>query len=569
VLDGASVGALAGALAGVAPWLLGRGVAIPAGLVVVGAGVLGGVVLAVRERWSDGDVALFLDARLTRNEAISTALEGADPAPGGAAIDGARAAAPDRRELALDVAREVESLAVAALTSADARRAVPPRRRRWHAALPLGLAALAALPVLPPRAPTAASEHPATDTLRAGFTALHRVEALRELPATSLDEKRKLEALANDARALREKAERGVERKEALDALARLRDALDADRGELSATRNRAGLEAAVAALSRHAETRAAARALGDADVVALDRETRRLADAAEAEARDVARKTLEEAAKAAREHGAEDVGRLLDGQKRLLERRAAESAAMRELSRLLGDALPEGARQSLQRLDRMTDGQREAMAEALVDALEGLTEEERRRVADALRRSAEGMQGENAAPGEELGRLAKALDTKAGREQLRAALKRLAQGEGTEEGRRERAMEMARLGVAEAEREATGGAPGKGAPGASRSGGSGSQSGTGNDQGGGHGQHGGQTPDVAASALPAHATGTAQGGIPIGPGPGTAPPVAAEAAGSPGVEALRAVGPKEVGAVERSDVPQEYREQVGRYFSP
>ena len=35
------------------------------------------------------------------------------------------------------------------------------------------------------------------------------------------------------------------------------------------------------------------------------------------------------------------------------------------------------------------------------------------------------------------------------------------------------------------------------------------------------------------------------------------------------GSGALGDVGPSELGGVERSDVPEEYREQVGRYFSP
>ena len=41
------------------------------------------------------------------------------------------------------------------------------------------------------------------------------------------------------------------------------------------------------------------------------------------------------------------------------------------------------------------------------------------------------------------------------------------------------------------------------------------------------------------------------------------------ETANQVGSGALGAVGPAEVGGMERSDVPEEYREQVGRYFSP
>jgi hypothetical protein len=41
------------------------------------------------------------------------------------------------------------------------------------------------------------------------------------------------------------------------------------------------------------------------------------------------------------------------------------------------------------------------------------------------------------------------------------------------------------------------------------------------------------------------------------------------ETANVQGTGALGAAGPNEVGAIERSDVPEEYREQVGRYFQP
>jgi hypothetical protein len=41
------------------------------------------------------------------------------------------------------------------------------------------------------------------------------------------------------------------------------------------------------------------------------------------------------------------------------------------------------------------------------------------------------------------------------------------------------------------------------------------------------------------------------------------------ETANMQGSGALGTVAPDEVGGVERSDVPEEYREQVGRYFQP
>jgi hypothetical protein len=41
------------------------------------------------------------------------------------------------------------------------------------------------------------------------------------------------------------------------------------------------------------------------------------------------------------------------------------------------------------------------------------------------------------------------------------------------------------------------------------------------------------------------------------------------ETANVQGSGAIGKVGPGEVGGIERSDVPEEYREQVGRYFQP
>jgi hypothetical protein len=49
----------------------------------------------------------------------------------------------------------------------------------------------------------------------------------------------------------------------------------------------------------------------------------------------------------------------------------------------------------------------------------------------------------------------------------------------------------------------------------------------------------------------------------------GRAPARAGETANQLGSGTLGRVGPAEVGAVEGADIPEEYREQVGRYFEP
>jgi hypothetical protein len=58
-------------------------------------------------------------------------------------------------------------------------------------------------------------------------------------------------------------------------------------------------------------------------------------------------------------------------------------------------------------------------------------------------------------------------------------------------------------------------------------------------------------------------------GGIPIGQIPGVSPALPVAVRPLPRAEALEAARPRELGAVERSNVPREYREQVGRYFAP
>jgi hypothetical protein len=49
----------------------------------------------------------------------------------------------------------------------------------------------------------------------------------------------------------------------------------------------------------------------------------------------------------------------------------------------------------------------------------------------------------------------------------------------------------------------------------------------------------------------------------------GRAPARTGETANQLGTGTLGKVGPAEVGAVEGADIPEEYREQVGRYFEP
>jgi hypothetical protein len=545
VLDGAAAGAVAGALLASAGLALGRVLPWPFSALLAAAGAAFGAVLGLRERWDDASVALFLDARLTRDESISTALE--------------RGATED--ELGAHTMRR----ASAALSSSERARVRPKVLRRVHAALPLALALAAGARFLPkPAEPAPGGAHVHREK-PAELVGLRSVEALRDLPARTDDEKRTLEALATAAKRLEDQAARGIDRRDALDALAKLESGVDAERGRLADAKNRAGLDAAVRALSRHPETEAAARALGNADATALDRATQRMADQVERASRKAARRALEEAGRAAADRGATEVAVALDEQRRLLERRVAENDALRELAKWLGDGLGDDGRRALARLDRGDGSEKLALAEALAKALAQMSPEQRRKIAEALRKAASDVQDGRAMTRAELERLARDLSSPEGEARLADALRSMAEGGQSEEAARERALALASAGIADAARSLGAGNGQTGGQGDPANDASGRSAG----DGPGHAAHHGETEAVAGSSLPARAGGPSAGGIPIGEAPGRSAPGAVEIARVRGTGALGAAMPNAVGAVEHADVPKEYRDQVRRYFSP
>jgi hypothetical protein len=548
-LDAGAFAAGVAVAVGGATWAIGLGHAWAVAAAALGLGALAGVVHSRRTRWSDADVALYLDARLTHDEAISTALE--------------RHAASD------EVTRDVTERALRVLTSEEAAAARPRVLRRRHALLPLAAAAVALLALAPPR-PAAIAPRSAAPPVVAKLDGLTKVEALAKLAPSSDEERRRLEALAAAARRLREDAAAGIDRKEALDQAGRLRERLEAERKGLADAKNRAGLEAAIRALSKHEETEAAARALGRADLVALDEELELVAAKAEAESREIARQALAEAARAARERGAEEVARALEEQGRLLQRRAARSEAMEELSRLLGGALPRDEGRRLQTLDRGSPEAREALAKAMVDALRKLPEAERRKIAESLAKAAAGMQGGRATTREEMEKLAEALASPEGQKALEQALTELARGERSGQATRAQAMAMAELGLSQAERALSGQTGPAGQAGQAPRQAQGAESGNqpGQDGPGGPAAHGGETPEVSGKQLPAQARGPALGGVPVGL-EGFSPARPGEARIAPATGALEAAAPGELSAMEGAFVPKEYRDQVGRYFAP
>jgi hypothetical protein len=547
VLDAAAVGTAAAALGAVGLVALGRPRWTALALTLVG--VATGLVVARLRRFSDTDVALFVDARLGSSEVVTSALATTGDA---------------------SVRMQVESVAVRALGDASARAITPRIFFARHAALPLALLAIAAAPwVVPmrdiPRPPAHSAPRVALP-----LDELRRVEALKDLAARTDAERARRAALAERARALAERAEKGMDKRDALDALGKLRDSVEGERAEKRTSD--AARRAAARALAKSPDLGTAADALRRADLVAFDAEMDRLARALEADARKTALAALDEAREAAIARGDRALAGALDEQQHLLKKRAADSEALRELSRLLGDALPKDVERKLSRLERNTSESSEAIAEAMANAVEGLTKEQRERLAQALAASAAGMQGDAALSKADLDALAKALKSNEGREALRRALKELADGKESTDSAAERALAAAGMAIGAAESRVAGEAAG-GDTGGSREEGAGETTGAeangGGTRGGGDGQHAGSTPPVAGSSFAARAAGTPLGGIPIGPAPGLSPATGATLPARPRTSALETARAHEVGAVERSNVPREYREQVGRYFAP
>jgi hypothetical protein len=561
LLFGLAGGAAGGAvLAGVAWWLrLGtlRPVALAAGVCV---GLVAGAVLAYRRRWSDAHVALYLDAKLGSSEAIVTAVE------------------PHETE-AHETARERASTL---LGSREASKAAPRVLARLHALFPVASAAAVWLSVIPlPPRPAPPPPPPGAERVKLSeLQGLERIEALAELGGANAAQDERLKKLAAEAKKLREDLAKGLEKREALARIARLRDEVAAERLRFGDRENRAGLDAAVSELERQKLTGKAGRALSEGDITAFDAEMQRLAALAEKEDREAAKKALEEAQKAAKEKGANALAETLEREKKKLEEAEARMEALRELARELGNGLDEDGRRALGEANETgnPDAQRR-LAEALDRALAGMTEEERKRLAERLRQNlGSGGEGQsNPMTREELEDLAKRLDEKGADDRLREQLRELARRDPSEDSERERGLGDAERGGSDAERS-LGAIPmptGNGQGGAKgpkqetpQAGGDGKGQGSGNDEG--TGNHDGKTAPLDVKELRSKAGGKLLPGAPMHAGTlGRAPARAGETANQLGTGALGKVGPTEVGAVEGAEIPEEYREQVGRYFEP
>jgi hypothetical protein len=448
--------------------------------------------------------------------------------------------------------------------------------------LPLAAAAIAAISWAPlPKAAPPLAKAPGIERVRVdNLKGLEKIEALEHLPGRSPEQDARLKALADQAKKLRENLAKGLEKREALSEIAKLRDGIAAERLKLGDQQNRAGLDAALRSFNRSPALRDAQKVLGNGDLTAFDDEMQKLANRAETSDREAAKEALEEAAKEARAKGAKGLAEALEAERRLFDKREAHAETLRELAKGLKQKLSAEAQQDLKEFGSSGSPEAEQrLSEALEQALEGLSPEERRRLQERMGKQLDDA-NDDASPmsKKQLEEMAKKLSTEDGVEALKKQLKELAQPEPSDDSKREQGLGDADRGGSAAER-GLGAVPipldGDGSPGSDRKSGDGEGNQNGSGGPGSHhdtgsADHAGSTPEVAGKELRSKAEAQVQAGAPMhGATLGRAPARAGETANQLGTGSLGAAQQTEVGAVDHSDIPEEYREQVGRYFEP
>jgi hypothetical protein len=572
-LTGLALGLTAAVPGAAAAWLLraeGRLLAPLVAAVVFG---LAGAVLAhARRALSDVQLALYLDRRLGSEELITSALS----------------ASPDAVS-----APSLRARAGLLLGSAPRSRALPQLFAWHHLVAPLSGAALVAVSWLPARpSPPAPSAAPGAEVvvLESAPELERAIEELAGLRATDPEKEERLRALEERARALRERLKQGAPRREVQSELAELTDALAAERLG-AASEERRGLEAALAELEAP-ELKGAKRALAAGDARALDEETSRLARSADPKERARAKDALDAAARAASEEGAAELGRALEEQRRRFEAAERAAATERALAEALDGSLSPEASRDRQRAQEAGDpAAARRLASALAEAVSKLTKEQREALAKRLKEQAERGGREGEPPTDEqraaLEELAKSLESEQGQKELAERLEQLSQlPEPSESAAFDQGLARAADaldGLKQELGEAGGAAAPSGSPAGTKPGAGSSPGLGGSGDPGGPAAPGGDgapgptkklpgpgSPPVAASGAPLRVPGKPGPGL---PGEltrvGRTPSEPGEVANVRGSGALGEVADQEIGGVSRSDVPEEYRDQVGRYFRP
>ncbi|MEN9578185.1 MAG: hypothetical protein RJA70_1194 [Pseudomonadota bacterium] len=521
----------------------------------LGLGLVGAATFAFRaERrgLSDEEVALFLDSRLATKAEITTALS------------------PER---ATELHELVRSRATQLLSAARTEQVRPTIYMRFHALAVFGVIGIFGLGWLKsPGLADATPAPPARPLSVVGLSGFENLTKLDQLRASDPEQAERLKALAEAARRLQKSLAQGLPDRDALSEIAKLRDGIHSELGELGNSENRAGLSAAVEALRRVDATKKAAQALGDGDLVRFDSEMKKVAQAAEQQDRDKAKEALRQAIAAAKQKGAKSLSRELAEQEQQLDARSHAAELFKQLDAALDEKRREGKLPESAPSAEAPSKDAANLGKALEDALKQLTPEERRRVAERMKQGIEdGSFDFDPQAQAKMEQMAEQLSTPEGQQKLAESLKRLAQPSAGAE--RQQGLRDGLKGLGQAQRELSGvpiplGRSGGGLPQAGDGSAEGNAPRAG--RGGDRGNHDGKTERVHGESLRAKSEPALDLSRPLlGASQGRTPARAGETANARGSGALEAAKAGELLGVDRAPIPAEYREQVSRYFSP
>ncbi len=567
-LIGLGVGLLGGSILGAAATLL----RVEPRAAVVGAaacvGTLAGLVSAHRRRLTLHELSLYLDAKLETREALSTALD----------------VSSEQDEISAFIVDKAATL----LVESDLKAAQPRIWSKRQASIPLGLGlAIAVCLVEPAPLPQPIEAAPGSEPMtEAVVPELERViEALDQVVPRDAAQEKRLQTLSDKAKQLKAKLKNGASKREVQAELAELSQGVLAEKLSFGEGEERSGLERALGKLDEPSLA-ATKQALKDRDLTELDDETSRLANQLEKESREKARQALEEAAKAAKEEGSETVAKELERQAKKLKEEGDKADSLKNAAEGLREQLSEQGKANLDAVKNEGDPEaKRQLAKEVQDILSKMSEAERKALVEKLRTeakdaaskakqpddgSAEPTKPENspAVDPETLKKLAEQLENPQGKKQLEDALKELANApsNGAGEATNQELLEQAQQALKEAHGKASG--DGK----AENSNPDAANGSPDAGLGGSATKKRRKTPSPISSgkSLKARANAPVRDGATLptiktgraGSRPG-------EVANRVGSGALGQVSAEEVSGVSRSDVPEEYREQVGRYFEP